>query len=173
MAFTRSLLSALTGAVFFGTPLSAQRRTDLPRPDSSRAPLLTGMSSDSIRYQTAYLHIVELLQALQGGDARVMGALLEGATLSSTTCGSVGEAFSKVALRVRRIARSDGGTSMALFFDKIKIVDSGTAQVVTAEVVLLPATSSTPLRGSVTLVLDPERAVWTKEAGLLETLCGL
>jgi hypothetical protein len=174
MVLTRSLCSGLMGAMLLlGTPLSAQRRTDLPPPDSSRAPLLTRAPADSIRYQTAYLHAAELLQALQAGDATTIGALLENTTLASATCGSVGEAFSRIATRVRRIARSDGGTSMALFFDKITIVDSGTTQVVTAELVLMPATSGVPVRSSVRLVLDPGRAAWTREAGLLEAFCGL
>lgn len=153
------------------TSLSAQRRTDLPPPDSSRAPLLTRAPADSIRHQTAFLHIAELLQALQAGDATTLGTLLENAALSSTTCGSPGDAISKIGARVRKIALSDGRTSLAMFFDKIKIADSGTTQVVTAELVLMPATSSVLARSSVTLVLDPERAVWTREAGLLDALC--
>lgn len=131
------------------------------------------MPSDSIRYQTAYLHVAELLQALQAGDATATGTLLENATLDSATCGGVGEAFSRVGPRIRRIARSDGGTSMALFLDRIEVADSGTTQVVTADLVLLSATSSVPVRRSVTLVLDPGRAVWTREGGLLKALCSL
>lgn len=173
MVLTRSLSSGLTWALLLGTPLSAQRRADLPPPDSSRVPLLTRAPADSIRYQTAYLHVAELLQALQAGDATTMGTLLENAVLSSTTCGSLSETIAKVGARVRKVALSDGGTSLALFFDKIKIADSGTAQVVTAELVLLPMASSPPTRSSVTLILDPDRAVWTKETGLIETLCGL
>ena len=152
---------------------STQQRTDLPRPDSSRAPLLTRAPADSIRYQTAYLHVTEFLQALQAGDATVLGALLQGATLGPATCGSMREAASKVTARVRGIAGSDGRTSRALFFDRIVIVDSGTTQVVDAELVLMPVTSSTPKRSSVKLVLDPDRAVWIREAGLLDALCRL
>lgn len=173
MLVTRSLFWALMGAVLLSTSLSAQRRTDLPPPDSSRAPLLTRAPADSIRHQTALLHVAELLQALQAGDATTSSTLLQNATLSLATCASSGEAFSKAAARLRRIARSDGGTSLALFFDKIAIVDSGTIQVVDAELVLMPVTSGIPIRGSVRLVLDPERAVWTREAGLLKALCNL
>ncbi len=151
--------------------LSAQRRGDLPRPDSSRAPLLTRASADSIRYQTASLHLAKLLQALQAADAPVMGVLLENAALGSTTCGSLRAALANVGTRARKIALSDGRTSLALFFDKIKIADSGTVQVVTADLVIVSASSGQPMRSSVMLVLDPERAVWSKENGLLETLC--
>ncbi len=158
----------------FGLPgLAAQRRGDLPRPDSSRAPLLTRASADSIRYQTAYLHVIELLQALQAGDAATMSALLQNATLRPSPCGSVEEAMSRVATRARRIARADGGSALALFFDKIAVADSGATQVVTADVVLVPAISGPPVRTLVTLVLDPKRGVWTREAGLLEGLCRL
>lgn len=84
-----------------------------------------------------------------------------------------GRCPSKVAARVRQIALSDGGTSRALFFDKIAIKDSATTQVVDADLVLMPVTSSLPTRSAVRLVLDPKRAVWTKEAGLLQALCDL
>jgi hypothetical protein len=160
-------------AMLLGTPLSAQRRRDLPPPDSSRAPLLTRAAADSIRYQTAYLHTAELLQALQAGDATTMGTLLENATLSSTTCGSLSETIAKVGARARKIALSDGGTSLAVFFDKITVADSSTSLTVTAEIVLVPATSGAPLRDSVMLVLDRASAVWTREAGLLSALCTL
>ena len=172
MRLAGTLCSALTGAVLFSTFLSAQGRTDLPPPDSSRAPLLTRAPADSIRYQTAYLHAAELLQALQAGNATTMGVLLAQAPQSSSTC-SWSEAVSKAATRVRRIVRSGGGTSLALFFDKIQISDSGRAQVVTAELVLLLAVSSVRTRSSVTLIMDSDRAVWTNETGILSALCNL
>lgn len=157
--------------MLLGTPLLAQRRTDLPPPESSRAPLLTEAPADSIRYQTAYLHVMELLQALQAGDATTVGMLLENAALGSTMCGSLNDAIANVAARVRRIEQADGGATLALFLDKVRIVDSGRTQVVTAELVILPATASVPVRSSVTLVMDPERAVWIRETSLLEALC--
>lgn len=92
MLLTRSIFSALTGAVLVGTPLSAQRRTDLPSPDSSRAPFLTRSPADSIRYQTAFLHLAELLQALRAGDAATLDRLLEDVTLSLSTCTGLGDA---------------------------------------------------------------------------------
>jgi hypothetical protein len=170
-AFTS--LVGFVSAVAFSTPssLDAQGAVAFPRPDSSRAPLLTRAPADSIRYQTAYLHVAELLQALQAGDAPLTSALLEHATLSSTPCGSVSETVSRVGTRVRRIALSSGGTSLALFFNRIEIVDSGTVQVVTGELVLVPVTSKVLIRSSVRLVLDAEQAVWTKEGGLLGALC--
>jgi len=153
--------------------LADAQRADLPRPDSSRAPLLTRASADSIRYQTAYLHVSELLQALQAGDAKTTSVLLQGAILGLTPCGSVGEVLSRIASRTRRITRSDGGTSMALFFDKIKIADSGTTHMVTADLVAIPESPGAAVRSTVTLTLDVDRAVWTREAGLFDALCRL
>ncbi|HMG18743.1 MAG TPA: hypothetical protein VK573_08465 [Gemmatimonadales bacterium] len=173
MGLTRSFCSALTGAMLLGTPLSAQRRTDLPPPESSRPPLLTQMPSDSIRYHTAWLRLTELLQLLQTGDAARLGRLFENAAFTPPTCGTIGDAFARLAARVRQIEGSDGATSRLVFFDKVKIVDSATTQVATAELILVPKTSSIPMRDSVTLVLDPGRAAWTREAGLLEAFCGL
>lgn len=164
-----SIVAAL--GILRGAPLLAQQRVTLPPPDSSRAPLLTKLSSDSIRYQTAYQHAAELLQALQAGDATMLARMLADATLGLSTC-SVGQALAKLT-SVRGIVGSDGRTSRAVFFDKIAIVDSGATQVVTADLVLVLTTPTTPTRSSVRLVLDPERAVWTREAGLLNALCDL
>jgi hypothetical protein len=172
MAVPHSLMSTVAVTILVGAPLLAQQRVNLPSPDSSRAPLLTKMSSDSIRYQTAYLHAAELLQALQAGDATTLARMLGDATLGRSTC-TVGEALAKVTTSVRGIAGSDGRTSRAVFFDKIAIVDSGATQVMTADLVLMPTTPSTPMRGAVRLVLDPQRAVWTEEDGLLKALCDL
>ena len=170
-AFKSLVTLASTLALSAPIPVDAQR-SDLPRPDSSRAPLLTRATADSIRYQTAYLHVSELLQALQAGDAKAMTMLLQHATLSGT-CGTPGETLSKAAARVRRIMRWDGGTSMALFFGSIRIVDSGPTQLVTADLVVLPAFPSGAVRSGVTFTLDADRAVWTREAGLLDALCRL
>ncbi len=171
-AFT--LLTTFVFALILSAPtLADAQRVDLPRPDSSRAPLLTRTSPDSIRYQTAYLHVSELLQALQAGDAKTMSMLFENATLGSASCGSVGEAVSRSTSRARRITLLGGGTVMALFFDKIKIADSGAAQVVTADLVMVPATSSEPVRSPVELVLDAATGVWKSEGGLLDALCQL
>jgi len=162
----RALMSLVTFASTLAlstpTPVDAQR-VDLPRPDSSRAPLLTRAPADSIRYQTAYLHVSELLQALQAGDAKTMGMLLQSAALGSAPCGSVSDALSRIASQVRRITLSGGGTAMALFLDKIKIADSGTTQIVTADLVVMPESPGGAIRSSVTLTLDPDRAVWTRE----------
>lgn len=160
-------------ALLVGTTLVAQQRADLPAPATSRAPLLTKTTSDSTRHYTALLHIAELLQALQAGDATTGSALLRYATLSQATCGGLAQALSKATTQVRKIARSDGGTSLALFFDKIAIADSGTAQVVTADLMAVPKTPHAPTRSSVRLVLDAERAVWIAESGLVKALCSL
>jgi len=167
------VISAVGGALLARAPLAAQQRADLPPPSSSRAPLLTGMASDSIRRHTALLHVAELLQSLQAGDAITGGALLRDATMSLGSCGSVAEAFSRVTAQARPIARSDGGTSLALFFDKIVIADSGTAQVVTADLVVVLKNPGVTTRSSVRLVLDEQRAVWTAESGLMKALCNL
>lgn len=171
---TLTSLVAFASALIFLAPSRVDaQRTDLPRPDSSRPPLMTNASVDSIRYQTAYLHLGELLQAMQAGNATTMSALLHSATLGSATCGSVGQALSRVRTRARMTTLSDGGSVMALFFDKVKIVDSGVIQTVTADVVSIPTLSSEPTRSPMTLVLDPERGVWTREDGLVEALCRL
>lgn len=168
-----SIHSTVIWTLFAGTTLLAQQRADLPPPKSSRAPLLTTMTSDSIRHHTAHLHVGELLQALQAGDATTGSALLRNAALGFATCGGVAEAFSKANARVRKIARSDGGTSLALFFEKIAIADSGATQVVTADLLVVTQTSNVPTRSSVRLDLDAERAVWTAESGLMKALCSL
>ena len=165
--------SIVSLALLVGTTLSAQQRADLPAPGTSRAPRLTGMISDSIRHYTALLHLAELLQALQQGDATTGTTLLRDATLSQATCGGVAQAFSKATAQVRKIARSDGGTSLALLFDKIAIADSGTTQVVSMDLRVVPKTAKVAIRRSVRLVLDAERAVWIAESGLMEALCSL
>jgi hypothetical protein len=167
----KSLVTFVSALALSVPTLVDAQRVDLPRPDSSRAPLLTRVPADSIRYQTTYLHVSELLQALQAGDAKTMSMLLENAALGSGPCSGVTEAVSRIASRARKITLSDGGTAMALFFDRIKIADSGATQVVTADLVVLPASSREPDRNAVTLTLDSELAVWTRQAGLLEALC--
>lgn len=158
-------------------PLFAQGRRDLPPPDASRPPLLTTQAPDSIRIQTAHLRMAELLQVLATGDGATLNTLFGEATLEPGTCGNPSEALSRAAARVRRVPRS-GGHSLALFFEEISVrdaigmTDSTGAQVITAQLVFVPA-SGVPLRNPVTLDLDPDRAVWTREVGLVKSLCDL
>lgn len=97
------------------TPGGAQGRKDLPPPDSSRAPLLTGLPEDSIRFHVAQLRFMEVLQALQEGDAPRFGALLAEAASTPGTCRPE-VALSVLSARVRTIRRSDDGFSFAVFF---------------------------------------------------------
>ena len=168
----KSLVTFVYALALAAPTLVDAQRADLPRPDSSRAPLLTRAPADSIRYQTAYLHVSELVQALRAGDAKTLSMLLENAGLGSAPCGGVSDAVSRIASRARLITLSGGGSTMALFFDRIKIADSGATQVVTVDLVILPVSSREANRTVVTLTLDSERAVWTRQTGLLEALCG-
>jgi hypothetical protein len=170
---TERVVFLALGGTLLGAPLWAQHRVLLPPPDSSRAPFLTAMKPDSIRHHTALLHVAELLQSLQSGDANAGGIQLRDATLSLGVCGEVAEAFTRAIDRVRKITRSDGGTSLALFFDRVAITDSGTTQVITADLILMSNSRHLSTRNSVRLVFDPERAVWIGEFGLINALCSL
>lgn len=172
MLLKQGFISTVAVALSAATPLSAQVRKDLPPPDLSRPPLLTLMPSDSSRYQTAHLRLMELLQVLQKSDAMAWMRLFESATPKTGPCRS-SDAFSRMATKVRRIASSAGDTAFALFLDKVRIVDSGTAQIVSAELVLLRTASSEAVRTPVSLMLDPIAAAWKRETGLLEAFCGL
>ena len=169
--FRRLVLLAAIAAVLSGTHLAAQHAS-FPRPDSARPPLLTWLPPDSIRYHTAYLHLMELLQVLQLGDAASGNRLLEGAVTQSP-CGSITDAISRITTSVRRVALSSGGASYAVFFDNIKIIDSTTKQLVTLDLVVLPLNSGAPTRSAVTLSTDPALVLWTNETGLLDALCRL
>ncbi len=82
-------------------------------------------------------------------------------------------ALSRVRARVRALKRSDGGVSFAVFFERLDIKDSSAVQIVSADFVTVLRITSTPRRATVALVLDPERALWTRQIGLLEALCDL
>lgn len=86
--------------------LSAQR---LPRPDSSRAPILTQLASDSIRLQVRQLRLFELMGGLQRGDSAAVEAAVAGtqwgaadlASRRSGPCVTLGAAVRAYAARLR------------------------------------------------------------------------
>lgn len=165
------VILVLLAVAMAGEQLLGQR-SDLPSPNASRAPVLTTMVPDSIRYSTALLHLAELVQALQAGDTTTISYQLRESNLAPRTC-EVGEAVSEARRQLRKVALTTGGTSSTLFFQNVAVKDSGAAQVVTADLVAIHQAAGVLTRTSVRLVLDAVRAVWTEESELINALCAL
>ncbi len=158
--------------------LAAQRRTaGLPRPDSSRAPLLTSLPPDSIRHQVGELLLSQLLMNLQRGQTRAVDVALSSvewdpadqAAMGMAHCQSVGTALSAISALDRR-GLSDTAHLVPVFFSNIQFKDSASVSRMLARITVL---SGTNRRVDTLITMQYDQAVmrWSRADGLLAALC--
>jgi len=155
---------------------NAQRRNDLPPPDSSRAPLLTRTTPDSIRLQVRQLAVTRLLGELQRGDAAVLDAGLreidwgpeDRRAGDNPLCSSLGTAISTLAPQGPAIpSPTMKNSSVPIDFRGVVFGPGDTVRLR----IWLHARRGREFVRAVLLVWDSVEAQWAYAEGLLASVC--
>lgn len=159
----------ITALVMGGTQsLAAQRRdapSNLPSPDSSRAPVLVSLPADSSRLLTDAYSLQILSMALSAGDGEKVRLLLEDADVapeSGEVCGTVVSAAAGA--RQEPIAGNGRTTGMQLHFRSVR--DSANARLATVDLSV-----DGHRLGAVQLQRDAESGRWWGASSLAAALC--
>ncbi len=167
IAFVGMVLAALIPS----DNAAAQVHRDLPRPDSSRSPTITRIPPDSIRKQVVYLHAFQLLQNVQANDGTSIEGDVSGLTWGPLdTVSMTDPRCLNLRAALSLYAESTGASRLSIFFDGLRVSDSGNVQVVTG-LVELTSSKKVPLALPIKLVFDPRRGRWVRIEGLLSAVC--
>lgn len=157
-----------------GSPTLRGQGTNLPRPDSSRAPRITSLSADSVRLQVQSLYLMQLLQNVQQGDSSGMDQDLaavswgptDGAARLHPQCRTLGVAVANLARSAS--AAPAGGASPHIFFDKIRLLKDS-VPISSVRVTLI--TNSKRTTEIIQIVHDSTTLAISRMDGFLAAVC--
>lgn len=162
-------IPVIAALVMGGTQsLAAQRRdapSNLPSPDSSRAPVLVSLPADSSRQLTDAYSLQLLSMALSAGDGEKLRLLLEDADVAPEGAGGCGTVVAAVTGAQQEPIASGGRTAgIQLHFRSVR--DSANARLATVDL-SVNGRKVAPVQ----LQRDAESGRWRGASSLAAALC--